>query len=116
VSFDLSFWYEDVPSTSERAAEIYDRLTDGEDGVVPSAPALIDFFAEVIATFGDLTEENMEESPWTSPLYRTTECVIANLAYSRSEEVAPVLRRLASKHGLTVYDPQNREVHPPAGS
>ena len=116
MSFDLSFWYEEVPSTSEHAAEIYDRLSDGEDGVVPSVPALDDFFVEVIATFGGLTEENMDDSPWTSPLYRAHECVIANLAYSRSEEVAPVLRRLASKYGLTVYDPQSREVHPPAAS
>lgn len=57
MSFDLSFWCEDVLFTSERPAEIYDRLTDGEDGVVPSAPTLNDFFAEVVATFGDLAEE-----------------------------------------------------------
>lgn len=116
MSFDLSFWHEDVQSTPDRAADIYDRLADGEDGVVPRAPEIDDFFAEVVAVFGDLTEENIDESPWTSPLYRTPECVIANLAYSRSEEVAPVLRRLASRYRLTTYDPQNREVHPPAAS
>ena len=65
--------------------------------------------------FGDLTEENMEDSPWASPLYQTPEGVIVDIAYSRSEEVAPTLRQLASKHGLTVYDPQNREVHHPVG-
>lgn len=115
MSFDLSFWHEDVQSTPDQAAEIYDRLTDGEDGVVPSVPAIDEFFVEVVAVFGDLTEENIDESPWTSPLYRTPECVIANLAHSRSEEVAPVLRSIASKHGLTTYDPQNREVYPPTG-
>lgn len=116
VSFDLSFWYEDMPSTPERAAEIDDRLNEGEDGVVPSTPALDDFFAEIIATFGDLTEENMDESPWTSSLYRSAECVMATLDYSRCAEIAPALRQLASKHGLTTYDPQNRKVYPPAGS
>ncbi|MEV6631569.1 hypothetical protein AB0M54_12540 [Actinoplanes sp. NPDC051470] len=116
MSFDLGFWHEDEQSTPDRAAEIYDRVTDGEDGVVPAVPAIDEFFAEVVAAFGDLTEENIEESPWTSPLYRTPECVIANLAYSRSEEVAPVLRRLASRHRLTTYNPQNREVHPPSDS
>ena len=116
MSFDLGFWYEDVPSAPERAAAIYERLTDGEEGVVPSASAVNDFFVEVIATFEDMTEENMEESPWTSPLYQTPECVVASLAYSTSGDVAPVLLELASKHGLTAYDPQNREVLSPARS
>ncbi|GAA4461889.1 hypothetical protein [Phytohabitans houttuyneae] len=116
MSFDLGFWHEDAQSSVERAAEIYDRLTDGEDGVVPGAPAVDSFFTDVLARFGDLTVENMDESPWTSPLYRTSECVIANIAYSRSQEVAPVLRRLANAHGLTVFDPQKQEVHHPAVS
>ncbi|MET0493765.1 MAG: hypothetical protein ABW000_11620 [Actinoplanes sp.] len=116
MSFDLSFWHEDGQSTPDHAADIYERLTDGEEGVVPRVPAIDDFLADVVAVFGDLTEANIDESPWTSPLYHNPECVIANLAHSRSEEVAPVLRRLASKHGLTTYDPQNREVYPPAAS
>lgn len=116
VSFDLVYWYENAQSTPGRAAEIYDRLADGEEGVVPRVPAIDDFFAEIVAMFGDLTEDGIEESPWAARLYRTPECVIVNLAYSRSEEVAPVLRSSASKHRLTAYDPQNQQVHPPVDS
>ncbi|MGN9908878.1 hypothetical protein ACTMTJ_15150 [Phytohabitans sp. LJ34] len=73
-----------------------------------------EFYDEVVGIFGDLTEENAEESPWTSPLYRNEECVIANIAWSRHREVAPMLVELAAKYGLTSYDPQDRIVRHPA--
>jgi hypothetical protein len=57
VSFDLLFWHDQVPSTPERAAGLYERLTDGQTGVVDNAPAVQDFVAEVLAMLGDLTED-----------------------------------------------------------
>jgi hypothetical protein len=87
VSFDLIFWYEDGRSTPEEAFEIYDKLTDGETGIVEVSPAIDDFFADVLSVYPNLTEENMEESPWTSPVYRTPECVIATIAWSQHQEV-----------------------------
>jgi hypothetical protein len=115
MSFDLAFWYEKAPSDAERAFQIYDRLTDGESDVVQSSPAIDEFHAEVVSIHQDLTEENMEASPWTSRLYRTSECVIATIAWSRHQEIAAALLELANKHGLTTYDPQNRNVHHPDG-
>ncbi len=93
---------------------IYYRLTDDETGVVHASPSVEAFFTEVIAIFGDLAEENPDDPPWTSSLYRTPECVIANISYTRCKEVAPELLRLAHKHGLTMFDPQTSEVHHPS--
>jgi hypothetical protein len=116
MSFDLTFWYEDDRSTPEEAFRIYDQLTDGETGVVAASAAIDEFLADVVSVYQDLTEENMEESPWAAPLYRTPECVIANIAWSRHKEVNDVLIDLANKHGLTTYNPQDRLVVHPIGA
>ncbi|MFV2117300.1 hypothetical protein ACE14D_02165, partial [Streptomyces sp. Act-28] len=111
MSFDLIFWYQQEVPTSEKAAQIYDQLTDGVTGIVEESSAVEDFYRSVISEFPDLDEENMEESPWASPLYVTGECVIAAIAWSRSSEVSSVLLDLAATHGLTVYDPQDQVVY-----
>jgi len=113
MSFDLAFWHENGPTTPESAAQIYDQLTDGEVGVVEPGPQIAHFYDDVVAALPDLTEDNMEDSPWASPVYRTPECVIVAISWSQSEPVSQFLLALAGKHGLTTYDPQDRVVHPP---
>jgi len=116
MSFDLTFWYEGDRSTPEEAFQIYDQLTDGEMGVVAASAAIDGFFADVVSVYQDLTEENMEESPWTAPIYHTPECVIVNIAWSVHKEVNDALIDLANKHGLTTYNPQDRLVIHPTGA
>ncbi|WP_371778488.1 hypothetical protein [Streptosporangium subroseum] len=111
MSFDLTFWYQKSIPTSEEAAQVYDQLTDELTGVVEESPAIEVFHQAVISAYPDLTEENMNESPWASPLYVTSECVIAAISWSRSSEVSSVLLDLASTHGLTAYDPQDQVVY-----
>ncbi|MET7356202.1 hypothetical protein [Streptomyces mirabilis] len=111
MSFDLTFWYQKSVPTSEEAAQVYDQLTDGLTGVVEESPEIEDFHQAVVSVFPDLTEENMNESPWASPLYVTSECVIAAISWSRSSEVSSVLLDLASRYGLTAYDPQDQVVY-----
>jgi hypothetical protein len=113
VSFDLMFWNEGEPSTDEQAGQIYNRLLDGETGIVRGGPALGEFYDEAISVFGDLTLENAEVSPWMSPLSRNSDYVLALISWSRRGEVGPVLLELANKHGLTAYDPQEKTVHHP---
>lgn len=98
MSFDLIFWYQKSVSTLEEAARIYDQLTDGLTGVVEESPAIGDFHRSVISVFPDITDENMNESPWASPLYVTSECVIVAISWSRSSEVSSLLLDLASTH------------------
>ncbi|MCA2224417.1 hypothetical protein [Nonomuraea aurantiaca] len=115
MSFDLAFWRQKPVPTVEEAAQIYDQLADGLSGAVEVSSAVEDFHKAVISVFPDLAEENMDESPWTSPLYVTSECVIAAISWSRSGEVSSVLLDLASRHGLIAYDPQEQVVYGIAG-
>jgi hypothetical protein len=110
VSFDLAFWRQESVPTLEEAAQVYDQLTDGLEGVVGEDPKVREFYQALTAVYPDLTDENMDTSPWTSPLYETRECVIAAISGSRSSEVAPILLGLSSRFGLTAYDPQNQIV------
>jgi hypothetical protein len=113
MSFDLAFWYESSQSTSDAAAQIYDRLTDGETGVVQADPRVDAFYKDLISIYEDLTVENAETSPWMASPYRNSECVIVAISWSRYKNVAPVLLDVANRHGMTAYDPQDRIVYHP---
>ena len=110
MSFELMVWQAGESATPERAADVYHRLADGESDVVPASAAVLRFADDVVARYEDLTEQNMHDSPWSSPLYRTPEGVIVSVAPSRRREVVDAVRELAHRHGLSVYDPQNRTV------
>jgi len=113
MSFDLAFWYESSQSAPDAAAQVYERLTDGETGVVQPDPRVDAFYDELISVYEDLTMENAATSPWMSPPYRNDECVIVAISWSRCKDVAPVLLDIADRHGMTAYDPQDRIVYHP---
>jgi hypothetical protein len=119
MSFDMLFWYEHEPSTPEQAAQIYDKLTDGELGIVERNPALGDFYHEVMATYGDMSENMTEEdatvTPWTAGVYHNAECVITPISWWRCKEVGPALIAMAARHGVTTYNPQDRMIYYPSG-
>lgn len=115
MSFDLAFWYERDPSSPEQAEQIYLQLVEGELGIVERNPALGEFYQEVIATNGDLTEGGTDAAPWTAMVDHNEECIITPIAWSRCREVAPTLVAMATRHGLTSFDPQDRAVYYPSG-
>ncbi|GAA4365073.1 hypothetical protein GCM10023088_10070 [Actinomadura verrucosospora] len=111
MSFDLAFWFQWPAPTVEEAAKIYDQLSDEIQGAVEEGPSIRGFYHEVTSIYPDINEDNMEESVWSSALYVTDECLIAAIAWSRSEEVSSVLIDLAVKHRLVAYDPQKQIAH-----
>jgi hypothetical protein len=113
VSFDLAFWYEERPSSADRGWEIYERLAEGETGVTVATSHIEDFVNDVLAVYPDLTDETLDESPFNSAVYRTSECAITAISWERAEEVGRKLLELAREHALTAYDPQNRTLHQP---
>jgi hypothetical protein len=114
MSFDLGFWHQNGRPTNEVADQIYARLCDGNIGVVEESQGVKAFFRDVVSIFPDITEENAEESPWASALYRTPECVLVAISWSRRDELVPTLLSLAARHGLTTYDPQEQTVYHPS--
>ena len=93
------------------------RLTDEMTGIVEeNASAIGGFIGDLVAAFPDLTQENMNVSPWSSPIYHNSECVIVTISWPRRREVAETLLNLAIRHGMTAYDPQNQELHRPGSA
>ncbi|WP_282204001.1 hypothetical protein [Kitasatospora fiedleri] len=115
MSFDLGFWWEAQPVSSAEAGQKYLAMVEGGTGIVHERSALATFYNELTSQFPDLSEENMDTSPWASSLYRTDECVIVSISYPRKLEMSSFLFGLASRCGITCYDPQESRVHFPEG-
>jgi hypothetical protein len=112
MSYDLGFWkQEGIPSVTD-AARVDAALVDGDVGGVPSSDdPLGAFYGEILERYPDLTLENVDESPWSTPVWRTGEGVICSFAHSRHAEVSGFLLDLASRHGLVCFDPQSQRAH-----
>ncbi|MFC7502825.1 hypothetical protein [Nocardioides sp. GCM10030258] len=114
MSFDLAFWWEKPTPSTSSAAATYGRLVEGELTVTETARnAALDvasFYTEVTAAYPEICEENMNSSPWASAIYKTDECVIVAISWSRADELTPVLCDMALRHGLTTFDPQSSSV------
>ncbi len=110
MSFDLAFWYSAEPVDGTRALEIYQAILNEVPGATSAHPAVAAFTAEVTSQFPDLSADNLESSPWTSPLYASPEFLVATISWAQARAVAPVLLALARKHGLTCFDPQQPAV------
>jgi hypothetical protein len=115
VSFDLGFWWERHSVSPAEAARKYGALVAGDTGIADEHPALEAFYAELTIRFPDLSEENFESSPWAAPLYKTSECVIVSISHQRKLDTCAYLLGLASRGGVTCFDPQSGKVHVPKG-
>ncbi|WP_157518398.1 hypothetical protein [Herbidospora mongoliensis] len=85
---------------------------------MPDSSAVAAFHAEVVSLYPDLTEEmsdeEIDDSPWMAALYTGPGFRLAAISWSRSVMVAANLRFLANRHGLICYDPQADIVIAPA--
>lgn len=113
MSFDLGFWWEGQEISPDEAARKYLAMVEGDTRVVSEHPALEGFYGALTSRYPDLDEENLETSPWAVSLYRTGECVITSISYSRQWEVCDFVLELAREYGITSYDPQSQQVHFP---
>ncbi|MDX3747109.1 hypothetical protein [Streptomyces sp. AK08-02] len=110
MSYDLAFWYEEKAINAEVAYQKYAAMADGESGIVTEHPGVAEFYLDTLQDYPDLSEENAEESPWSSPVYCTGECVLVAISWSRKDEVSTLLIAMAQNKGLLTYDPQKEEV------
>ncbi|MBZ4318378.1 hypothetical protein [Streptomyces huiliensis] len=115
MSFDLGFWWERQPISPAEAARKYGAMAEGGMGIAGEHGMLGTFYAQLTSRFPDLTEDNFEDSPWSSPLYRTRECVIASISRPRQSEIFETLLGIAADCGITCYDPQFGKVYFPQG-
>jgi hypothetical protein len=71
-----------------------------------------DFAAERLRAFGEKVAESLERDgrwPWSGPVEIEGSFAVLHPAYEWWEDVIAVLPRIASEHGLVVYDPQSSD-------
>jgi len=122
MSFDLGVWYPQKRIPNSEAMKLYVRLCDGDtSGVVPH-PAIHAFYAELTTKHPEIDtipEERVDDHdycPWSSRLDYSPSHVIMSCVWSKATYVHQLVRELARKHRLALYDPQSEEVIYPDGS
>jgi hypothetical protein len=121
MSFDLAVLSPHRPLDASSALRIYVALCEGQsenghDGLV-SRPELRSFATALLSRYPDLDllpDDQAQRSPWSvSPTIGDSYALLA-FVWSRASEGSRVVRKLASGHGLTVYDPQADRIVVPA--
>jgi hypothetical protein len=122
MSFDLAVWYPQKRITNEEATQLYLRLCDGDaSGVLPH-PAIAAFYAELVARHPEIDTIPKEKindydfCPWSCKLDYSDGHVLMCSVWSKATYMHQLVKDLARKHGLALYDPQSEEVVYPDGS
>jgi hypothetical protein len=116
MSYDLGVWYPREQLDWEEATEVYTRLCDGDTSGVVAHPAVDLFYAELTAKHPELAEVpagkegDHDDSPWSEKMDRSAGHVILSCAWPKASYVHELVKELARKHGLAVYDPQGEQV------
>src|SRR5260370_1074011 len=119
MSCDFAVWFPDRRLDDAEAGRVYRRLCDGvTDDIVPN-PAIDAFYEDLTAKhpeIDDIPEEEIDNHdlcPWSIKLDRSPGHVIMPCVWSKADYVDQLVRTLARKHGLAVYDPQaGRIIYP----
>jgi len=123
MSCDFGVWYPDKRLSDDEAGARYARLCDGAvEGEVVEHPAILAFYTELTSLhpeIDDIPEERVgdtEYCPWSVAMDRSDGHVIMACVWSRAEYVGQLVKALAKKHGLVLYDPQEGRVFYPTDS
>ncbi|MCI0404298.1 MAG: hypothetical protein L0212_12405, partial [Acidobacteria bacterium] len=117
MSCDFGVWFPDKRLTDDEAEARYARLCDGQvEGEVLAHPSVAAFYAELTARhpeIDDIPEDRVgdtEYCPWSIAMDRSDGHVIMACVWSRADYVERLVRELAKKHGLALFDPQSGRV------
>ncbi len=119
MSFDLAVWYPHRRLTDEQAGALYARLCESVTDDVFPHPAVDAFYTELTAkhpeidTVPDDRIDDLDYCPWSIAFDRSPGHLILSCVWSKAEYVERLVRELAAKHGLAVYDPQGGRIYYP---
>ena len=120
MSFDLGVWYSDKALTAEQARQLYVKLCEGTPALEGESPAVAAFYDELTKKWPEIDsipEEKIDDHdycPWSCAIDRSGMHVITSCVRSKAQDVGEFVQRLAAKHGLLLYDPQEDVVILPA--
>lgn len=119
MSYDLAVWFPNQMLSDEEALQQYYELFDENIGSLIAHPAIGAFYVELCKLhpqIDDVPEERVGDfdfSPW-SIAHGLAEChVMISCVWSHGNYVHDLVLRLARKHGLAMFDPQQTKIHYP---
>jgi hypothetical protein len=113
MSCDYCVWHCDPLPDAETAATTFEALCEEDDSIVNAHPSVADFYHELIAIhpeLGNLPENEIDETPWSCSFQRSPGYIIMNCRWDFEEYCYKLIKELAIKHGLCLYDPQSDVV------
>jgi hypothetical protein len=113
MSCDFGVWFPHERLSNEEACKLYIKLCQGDVSGVHPHPAVDAFYAELTALHPEIDtipEERLDDHdycPWSCALDRSPAHVIMPCVFSQGLHVERLVKDLARKHGLAVFDPQS---------
>ena len=119
MSCDFGVWFPRTRLSNEEAGKLYIKLCEGDLSGVHPHSAVDAFYAELTALHPEIDtvpEERIDDHdycPWSCALDRSSGHVIMPCVWSRAAHVEGLVKNLARKLGLAVFDPQNGVISYP---
>lgn len=119
MSCDYAVWHAEARMSNAQAGRLYRALRAGDTSGVTPTPAVSAFYHEITqmhAEPGAAPEHrdgNRELCPWRAAMDRSDGHLIMRCVCARADYAEKVMRKLARKHGLAMYDPQTAEIRYP---
>jgi amino acid transporter len=116
MSCDYAVWHTQARMSNAQAGRLYHALCAGDtSGVFPS-PAIAAFYEEITALHPEIDDvpqdqlDHHELCPWSVAIDRSDGHLIMCSVWPRADYVGGLVRKLARKHGLAMYDPQAEQI------
>ncbi len=112
MSYDLALFSTDVGTTNKEVAAYYVACCDAEQPDGPPNPDLDRAFAEIAEQYPDLAtipDEDLDDCPWSAGFDKGPRHLVMCMRWSRAEDMARFINRIAARHDVILYDPQEDE-------
>jgi len=120
MSCDHALWFPHRRLSDEEAGALYHRLCEGHVSEVTPSSSVDAFYSELTAKHPEIDDvpeariDDKEFCPWSIAFDRSPGHLIICCVWSRADYVGGLLRELAKKYGLALYDPQAERIFYPA--
>lgn len=120
MSCDHAVWFPHKRLSNAEAGALYLALCDGDTSGVQAHPAIDAFYEELVAKhpqIDDISDDQVDDHdlcPWSIAFDRSPGHLIMCCVWSKADHVSSLLKSLAAKHGLAIYDPQSESIHYPS--
>jgi hypothetical protein len=114
MSFDLAVVAAEPGADEAAARELIERCYDRRPHLEGDLDArIVTFYEELRAIYPD-HPPHAEDAPWAcAPLDTGIDHVFMNIRHSADIAVIEAIQRLATEHGLVLYDPQGDAIYLP---